>query len=432
MDWNDTLTSLFTQSRSQSALSWLGTGVLIGIIGRSLQVGSYQEAILGTMALLVIVGPAIRFRDPTTIPPWYYIGLVILPPLVGTTLPVPGPAGLIPAIGMATIALLVTVELHRFTSLRLVPWFAVTVTVLTTLAFGGLLNIIRWTLDVVFGTEFLLDERSVDAINDAVMIELLFLTIAGILAGGFFYLDFRRRRGVHHPKMAVPPTSPTPVQTSEAVLSDRLGVAARRQRQAVRLMQFILVGLLLYGLVSFQIAVIVNAGLSLAITFIPAILEHDFEIPIEPGLALWVTAAVFLHALGTAGFYDWIGPWDHLTHTLSATVVAAAGYALLRAIHLHSPDINLPPWALFGFTLIFVIAMGVVWELFEFAADTFAEWADLEPVLAQHGIHDTIVDMLFNLVGAVLVAGWGTVYVVSVSDALVEYLQEFTDEASTE
>lgn len=178
-----------------------------------------------------------------------------------------------------------------------------------------------------------------------------------------------------------------------------------------------------YGLWSRQLPFLVNAGVALAITFVPALLERDYDIPIEPGLALWITSAVFLHVLGSAGLYGLIPPWDTLTHTFSATVVAAAGYATLRAIHLHTPSIHLPPWATFVCTLVFVLAMGVGWELLEFAVDRSALILGLDPVLAQHGIDDTIGDLIFDAVGAVIVATWGTVYLVAVSEHLALQLE---------
>lgn len=40
---------------------------------------------------------------------------------------------------------------------------------------------------------------------------------------------------------------------------------------------------------------------------------------------IWPTAAAFLHTLGSAGLYDYLGHWDSLTHAPSASLVAATG-----------------------------------------------------------------------------------------------------------
>ncbi|MEY7850916.1 hypothetical protein AB7C87_17150 [Natrarchaeobius sp. A-rgal3] len=362
-------------------------------------------------------------------PPWYFVGLICLPILWEAFVPQPLTTALASSLAVATLGLLLAVELHRFTALRLVPWFAVTLTVLFALAMGGLLNIIRWSSDVLFGTAFLLDGRTQNAINAAVMIELIYVTIAGVLAGGIFYVYFRVIASRSDSPMAVPPISrsnATDVEDVEGVvLSDRLGLSVRWQIQLVRFMQIVLVGILIYGILTLQVPVATNAALALAITFIPAVLERDYQIAIEPGLALWVASAVFLHALGTAGLYDAIAPYDHLTHMLSATVVAAAGYAAIRAVHLHDPAIHLPRWAMFAFTLVFVLAMGVIWEILEFFVDQGALALGMEPILAQHGIDDTIVDMMFNTLGALIVATWGTVYLTEVSETLASQLEDW-------
>lgn len=435
MSHRDPLAALFVGSTRNTILTWLL--VLVLVIG--LFVGGifdrYESVLFGVIAIVVIVAPAIKFRDLSIVPPWYFVGLICVPILWEAFVPQPLTTALAPSLAIATLGLLLAVELHRFTSLRLVPWFAVTLTVLFSLAMGGLLNILRWLSDVLFGSAFLLDGRTQDAINAAVMIELIYVTIAGILAGGIFYLYFRTVGAETDSPMAVPAasrlTSDDIDDVEGLVLSDRLGFSVRWQVRLARSMQIVLVGILFYGVWTLQIPVATNAALALVITFIPAVLERDYHIAIEPGLALWVATAVFLHALGTAGLYEAIAPYDNVTHTLSATVVAATGYAAIRAVYLHDPTIHLPRWAMFAFTVVFVLAMGVIWEILEFFVDQSALVLGMEPILAQHGIDDTIIDMLFNTLGALIVATWGTVYLTEVSESLANYLEARIDVGNT-
>ena len=453
MSATDGLASYFGRSRRNTVLSWLFVAVLVGAVVAGVFFDRPEPVLLSVVAIVVVAAPAIASRDPSVVAPWYFVGLVTLPILWESFAPIPLVTEVVPSLALATLGLLIVVELDRFTSLRLVPWFAVTLTVLLTLAMSGLLNVLWWSSDVVFGTTYLLDGRSQDAVNAAVMIEFIYATVAGLLAGALFYTYFRlasgrktapnappvpessrRRLAAEKRSPAAPETAPatdrTDAVTGESedvegvVLSDRLGISVRRQIGLVRFMQVALVGVLLYGLWSQRIAVVTNAGLAIGVTFLPVLLERDYEVVIEPGLVLWVTLAVFLHALGTAGLYDAISTWDHLTHTLSATVVAATGYAALRAVHLHSDEVNLPPWALFGALLVFMLAMSVIWEILEFFVDQGAIRLDMEPILAQHGIDDTIVDMIFNVIGSVIVAVWGTVYLTEVSESLATTLED--------
>lgn len=423
----DRLAALFVDSPRNTILSWLLVAVLVGNLGGGVLIGRYEPVVFSTVAIVLAVVPAVKFRDLTVMPPWYFLGLVCLPVLWETFAPRALATSVAPNLALATLGLLLMVELHRFTALRLVPWFTVVLTVLFTLAMAGAVAVLRWSSDVLFGTSFLLDGRTQDAINAAVMIEFGYATVAGLLGGVIYYQYFRTVSGQSGFRLAASTASDATTPTKSAVLSDRLGVSLKRKMQLVAGMQVVLVGVFVYGIWTRQLPVLSNAAIALAITFIPPVLERDYEISIEIGLALWVTTAVFLHALGTAGLYDAIAPWDHLTHTLSATVVAATGYAALRAIDLHTDRISLPPWATFAFTLVTVMAMGVIWEMLEFVIDQGALVFGLDPILAQHGIDDTAMDMIFNMIGAILVSIWGTMYLVELSESLAAQLEKRID-----
>ena len=208
-------------------------------------------------------------------------------------------------------------------------------------------------------------------------------------------------------------------------LRDRLRITPTRQRQLHRLMQLILVGLLFIGMDRGSVGIMVNAAIALGVTYLPAVLEHDYHIPMDAGLTLWITSAVFLHAVGTVGvpgsgvsFYRSVWWWDHLTHTLSSSVVAAAGYATARAFDQHTDAVSLPPRFVFVFILTFVIAFGVCWEVIEFALGGLSAMTGAGQVLTQYGLGDTMLDLIFDALGGVIVATWGTVHLTDVVGAL--------------
>jgi len=205
----------------------------------------------------------------------------------------------------------------------------------------------------------------------------------------------------------------------------RLGIAERRQRQLSRFFQLSLVGFLFVGLYETDLGVTVNAGVALAITTLPAVLERDYQIPMDAGLTLWITGAVFLHALGTVGlpgmeasFYQAVWWWDHLTHALSASIVAGAGYATARALDEHLEELYFPPAFTFVFLLMLTIAFGVAWEVLEFALSELSGAVGAPPALTQYGVGDTLLDLLFDAAGAVVVATWGTAHLAGVTEAL--------------
>jgi hypothetical protein len=200
-------------------------------------------------------------------------------------------------------------------------------------------------------------------------------------------------------------------------LRDRLGVSDRRQRQLTWLMEVILIGLFFIGLDRGNTGIVVNTAVALGVTQLPPLLERNYEIQMDTGLTLWITTAVFLHAVGTVGlpgselsFYRSVWWWDHLTHALSSSIVAGVGYAAARALDVHDDRIYLPPEFMFVFILLFVLAFGVFWEVIEFTIGLAATLFGTDSVLTQYGLGDTMLDLVFDTVGAVVVAIWGTAH----------------------
>lgn len=195
----------------------------------------------------------------------------------------------------------------------------------------------------------------------------------------------------------------------------------RTQRRLTRGMQLVLLALVGYGLVAGQPKAITNGGIALIITLLPAVLERNYEFPLDPWLGLWITTAVFLHTLGSAGLYGLLYFWDNVTHAMSASLVAAVGYTAARAIDLHSDDIHIPRRFVFVYIFIVVLSFGVIWELFEFGLDIAAEITGLTMPLAQHGLDDTVRDLMFNSLGALLVALFGQVHLTGVAESVREH-----------
>ncbi|MFW5917218.1 MAG: hypothetical protein ACOCRD_02275 [Halorubrum sp.] len=196
----------------------------------------------------------------------------------------------------------------------------------------------------------------------------------------------------------------------------------RTQRRLTRGMQVLLAAIVVYGVAYGQPKAITNGGLGLFVTFVPALVERNYDIPLDPWLGVWITSAVFLHTLGSAWFYAQIGWWDHLTHALSASLIAGAGYTTLRAVDIHSDEIKIPSRFAFVFIFVVVLAFGVVWELFEFALDIVADETGISMPLAQFGLDDTVLDVMYNSVGALIVATFGQAHLTGVAERAREAL----------
>lgn len=202
----------------------------------------------------------------------------------------------------------------------------------------------------------------------------------------------------------------------------RLALTTVQARTTSRLLQVAIAGILVVGLVRVNLSVVVNAVLALGATFLPALLARDFDIQVDAGLVLLLTTALFLHTLGMLGLYSGVWWYDHVTHTLSAMLVAGVGYTATRAVDRYSDAIYLPREFLALYIVLFTLAAGVFWEVLEFLARELAEWLALDPVLVQYGLGDTLVDLVFDTVGAVAVALFGTERFDGLVDRLSEWL----------
>lgn len=175
-------------------------------------------------------------------------------------------------------------------------------------------------------------------------------------------------------------------------------------------MQVGLLGVAAAGAAFGQASVVVNAVGGLGVTFLPALLERDARVPVGADLALWVTGAALLHAVGAVSIpgspgnlYSQLWWWDHLTHTASAAVVAGVGYGVVRTLDAHEL-VSLPPPTAFVVTLSIVLAVGVYWEVFEWAVGHLEVFG--QTALTQYGAGDTAADLAFDGLGGLAVAGW--------------------------
>ena len=210
--------------------------------------------------------------------------------------------------------------------------------------------------------------------------------------------------------------------TRDTATEDVEIVPENRKRQATRVLQAVLAGILVYGVVTFDGGTIINAGIGLGVTFLPALLRRDFSVPMDPMLTLGVALAVVFHAVGTLGPYTAWGWYDQVAHFISAAVVAAVGYATAQAVVLHADEAEVPRPYMFVFIVIFVLAFGVFWEIAEFAIEGISEILGLGAPLTQYGIDDIVLDLMADAVGGLVVAIWGATHLSDFARSLASRL----------
>ena len=138
---------------------------------------------------------------------------------------------------------------------------------------------------------------------------------------------------------------------------------------------------------------VANAVVALAATSVPGVAERRYDVAFEPWQRAYLNAAMLTHAVGMLGPYDDVWWWDHLTHTHSATLLGGFDFTAAR----HRGRDPRPR------VVAAVACAGVLWELGEYSVHATANRLELEPLLVSYGPRDTLFDLVFDLVGAVLV-----------------------------
>jgi hypothetical protein len=162
-------------------------------------------------------------------------------------------------------------------------------------------------------------------------------------------------------------------------------------------MRLALVGVFVVGLRRRNLGAVVNAVLALAGAFVPSVLERLYSVEFKPWQRLYVGTAMLTHAVGMLGPYNDTWWWDHLTHTHSATLVGGV-------VHVVSSRRGKDP----GPRVLAAVAVtGVGWELAEYAIHSVANALGIEPILMTYGRTDTIFDLCFNVLGALIVLAFG-------------------------
>lgn len=174
----------------------------------------------------------------------------------------------------------------------------------------------------------------------------------------------------------------------------------------------------LIGVLSRDLQATVNGIASLLAAALPTLVEFAIafesgaEVAFEPALSAWIAVAGFLHMVGMLGWYDTVSWWDHVTHTVSAALLAALVYAVSQTPAALGSQVTDGYAALF--TVLFTLGAGVFWEFVELAARELSEYIDRPPVLEYYGLRDTVLDMAFNGIGAVVVVAFDVRIFVSV------------------
>lgn len=160
-----------------------------------------------------------------------------------------------------------------------------------------------------------------------------------------------------------------------------------------------------------------TAGVTLGIiliTLIPLLMEKRFHVHVPPEFELLAIAFIFASLfLGEVhGYYTRFWWWDIALHTSSGLLTGIMGFMLVHILN-ETRDINLHMTSGFVafFAFLFAVGVGTLWEIYEFAMDSFFGSNMQKEMLGDSsGLTDTMWDMIVNASGALVISILGYSY----------------------
>jgi hypothetical protein len=145
---------------------------------------------------------------------------------------------------------------------------------------------------------------------------------------------------------------------------------------------------------------------TLILTFVPQYFAQraKFRLPLQFELAivLFVYASIILGEVDN--YYERFWWWDVVLHSGSAFAFGFAGFLILYTMYIRG-KLKASPFLISIFSFTFGLAIGAVWEIFEFVMDVLFGLN-----MQKSGLKDTMSDLMVDSLGAGIASSIGYVY----------------------
>ncbi|MHB8063508.1 MAG: hypothetical protein ACYDG2_12905 [Ruminiclostridium sp.] len=158
------------------------------------------------------------------------------------------------------------------------------------------------------------------------------------------------------------------------------------------------------------VLMLIQCILGMVIMFLPSMLEKRWRIDI-PGF-MHIVFIIFLYAAIYLGevrsFYYKVPHWDTVLHTFSGAMIGALGFSIVKLLNdSEKIQINLSPVFIAIFAFSFALAIGALWEIYEFSFDKLLGlnmqkfmYEDGTPMMGSMALADTMKDLIVDALGA--------------------------------
>ena len=154
--------------------------------------------------------------------------------------------------------------------------------------------------------------------------------------------------------------------------------------------------------------------LGIAAILVPARLMRRWDVEIPRVMVLLYIAflycAIFLGEVRS--FYYNVPHWDTILHTFSGAMLGALGFSIIAIFNnTERIPLNLSPMFIAMFAFCFALALGGVWEIYEFTMDAvfgtnMQKFAldDGTLLVGQAALSDTMKDIIVDAIGALVMS----------------------------
>jgi hypothetical protein len=148
------------------------------------------------------------------------------------------------------------------------------------------------------------------------------------------------------------------------------------------------------------------ALLTLILTFLPALIRRNWKITLphefEIIIVLFIFSSLFLGEFND--FYQKFWWWDIFHHSFGSLALGFIGFVILYTL-FEEKIVYAKPITISIFSFCFALSIGAIWEIFEFAMDSFFNWG-----MQASGLVDTMWDLIIDSLSAIFTSFIGYLY----------------------
>lgn len=150
----------------------------------------------------------------------------------------------------------------------------------------------------------------------------------------------------------------------------------------------------------------------MALILIPVFFRR--RLPVEVPSEIQVATALFIFATLFLGevrdYYERIWWWDLALHGTAGVLLGIIGFLIVYVLNENElVDVRMKPAFVALFAFFFALAIGTIWEIFEFGMDEIFGLTMQKPTAKDpSGLTDTMLDLIVDTLGAAAVCliGW--------------------------